>query len=47
MALTCWLSFNGYRLTAITDCLMGKAGARLPVEATAKAQQRHRFYFIT
>ena len=47
LVLTCWLSFNGYRLTAINDCLMGKAGARLPVEATAKAQQRHRFYFIT
>ena len=47
MVLTCWFLLAGYRLTAITDCLMGKAGARLPVEATAKAQQRHRFYFIT
>ena len=25
------------------NCLMGKVGARLPVEATIKAQQRHRF----
>jgi prophage maintenance system killer protein len=43
MALTLWLSFNGYRLTAITDCLMGKVKARLSVAAKARAQQRRRF----
>jgi prophage maintenance system killer protein len=43
MALTLWLSFNGYRLTAITDCLMCKVKARLSVAAKARAQQRRRF----
>lgn len=43
MALTCWFLLAGYRLTAMINCLMGKVGARLPVEATIKAQQRHRF----
>ena len=43
LALTCWISFNGYRLTAITAWVMGKVEARLPMEETAKAQQRRRF----
>ena len=43
MTLTLWLLFNGYRLTAITDSLMGKVKARLPVAAKARAQQHRRF----